>query len=68
MQGGIAKIPRPGEKNLEIPPPCPANPDPLPHRRAKRGENFLGFLRIEGDEYIISLDPPTPAPTPVSDP
>ena len=28
---------------------------------------LVGFLRIEGDEYIISLDPPTPPPPPASD-
>ena len=25
---------------------------------------FLHFLRIEGDEYIISLTPPPPTPSP----
>ena len=29
---------------------------------------MLNFLRIEGDEYIISLDPPPQLPPPASDP
>ena len=50
-QGGYSQNTPPPVKNFWEIPPCPAKPDP--HRRAIRGEKFLGFFREFSGKFRV---------------